>query len=112
MADGIAPKIGAAGAESSLWLSRAGDVQLFNFQWLVRSDAGSLFLLFTDSLPHPTVINQSFFEQLSPLSSLVRCPKRVFPSLALSGEDNATIARLLFICLSTQSALSYTVPQV
>jgi hypothetical protein len=38
-------------AESSLWLSRAGDVQLFNFRWLVRSDAGSLFLLFTDSLP-------------------------------------------------------------
>jgi hypothetical protein len=30
----------------------AAAVQLFNFQWLARSDAGSLFLLFTYGSRH------------------------------------------------------------
>ena len=47
MADGIAAKIGAGAADSSLGLVRAGEAQLFNFQWLARSDARLLSLRFT-----------------------------------------------------------------
>ena len=65
--------------------------QLFNFQWLERPGVWSVFLLFTYTSHCRLFINRLFFEQLLPLSSLVRYPKRVFPTLALSGEDNATI---------------------
>jgi len=65
--------------------------QCFNFQWLAGFNAGSVFLLFTYTSHCRLFINRLFFEQLLPLSSLVRYPKRVFPTLALSGEDNATI---------------------
>src|SRR6185312_6641954 len=40
-------------------------IQLFNFQWLARSAARSLFLLFTYGSRRRLFINQSFFEQLS-----------------------------------------------
>ena len=36
--------------------------QLFNFQWLARPAAGSLFLLFTYSSRCRLFINRSFFE--------------------------------------------------
>jgi hypothetical protein len=41
---------------------RAG-LELFNFQWLARATARSLFLLFTYSSDRRLFINQSFFEQ-------------------------------------------------
>ena len=40
-------------------------VQLFNFHWLARSDAGSLLLLFTYSSRRRLFINQTFFEQFT-----------------------------------------------
>ena len=43
----------------------AAAAQLFDFQWLARSDAGSLFLLFTYSSRGRLFINHSFFEQPS-----------------------------------------------
>ena len=57
----------------------AAAVQVFNFQWLARPAARSLFQLFTYSSRRRLFINQTFYEQLSPLSSLVGYPKRVFP---------------------------------
>ena len=42
---------------------RAGEAQLFNFQWLARPDEGSLFLLFTYGSRRRLFINQTFFEQ-------------------------------------------------
>jgi hypothetical protein len=38
----------------------AARAQLFNFQWLARSDAGSLFLLFTYGSRRRLFIDQSF----------------------------------------------------
>jgi hypothetical protein len=38
-------------------------MRLFNFQWLARSSAGSLFLLFMYSSRCRLFINQTFFEQ-------------------------------------------------
>ena len=44
-------------------------IQLFNFQWLARSAARSLFLLFTYGSRRRLFINQTFFEQ-SPIRSM------------------------------------------
>jgi hypothetical protein len=41
----------------------AAAAQLFDFQWLARSDAGSLFLLFTYSSRGRLFIDRLFFEQ-------------------------------------------------
>ena len=40
-----------------------GSVQLFNFQWLARPRAASIFLLFTYGSRRRLFINQVFFEQ-------------------------------------------------
>ena len=40
-------------------------VQLFIFQWLARSDAASIFLLFTHGSRRRLFIDQLFFEQTS-----------------------------------------------
>jgi hypothetical protein len=47
-------------------------MQLFNFQWLARSSAGSLLLLFTYGSRRQLFINQAFFEQLSPRFAVIR----------------------------------------
>jgi hypothetical protein len=53
----------------------AAAAQLFNFQWLARSDAGSLFLLFTYSSRRRLFIDQTFFEQNSwPATAESVCP--------------------------------------
>jgi hypothetical protein len=59
---------------------------LFNFQWLARSDAWSIFLLSAYSSRRRLFINQPFFEQLS--TGLRRLSMRGVPDnrLAVLGQ--------------------------
>jgi hypothetical protein len=69
--------------------------QLFNFQWLARSDTRWLFLLFTYSSHRQLFINQAFFEQaFTPLALLAPLRTRADPDLSHGVSFDTVRARL------------------
>jgi hypothetical protein len=64
-------------------------LQLFNLQWLAHRLGGSLLRLFTRGLRCRLFINQSFFEQLSPIGAPHRGRAVVLALAALTEQGQA-----------------------
>ena len=72
--------------------------QLFNFQWLARSSAGSLFLLFTYSSRRRLFKDQLFFEQTPAF-------KPAYCASGCCGAPSSSGSLAMFVAISSASSL-------